>query len=392
MKPNDSEIARKVKELVPAKRVALIHDWLTGMRGGEKVLEELCLMFPEADIFTLIHTPDRISEGIEKHRIIESPIVRLPFGRRFFRTYLPLFPWAMESFDLKGYDLIISSSHSVAKGVIPTPDALHVTYAHTPMRYVWDVRSDYLGPQQLSQPLRAAAGLVAHYLRIWDEVSAARVDRFAANSGHIRDRIRKYYRREATVIYPPVAIDHFSLEHKASGYFLVVSALVPYKRVDLAVEACSRLGLRLIVVGEGSEDRKLARLAGGSVEFVGSVSLEKIIELYQGADALIHAGEEDFGIVLVEAQACGCPVIAYGRGGALETVISDGAERTGVFFHEQSVASLMELLRGFDPDQFDAEAIRRNAERFNRDRFLNEMTEFIHNAWEDNREHAGRFV
>ena len=386
MSNNHTEIAERVGELVPAKRVALIHDWLTGMRGGEKVLDELCCMFPEADIYTLIYTPNRLSELIENHNIIESPIVRLPWGRRFFRAYLPLFPWAIESFDLKGYDLIISSSHSVAKGIIPSPDALHVAYIHTPMRYVWDVRSDYLGPDHLSQPLRAAAGLAAHYLRTWDEVSAARIDRFAANSHHISNRIRKYYRREATVIYPPVSIHRFSVDRKAGGYFLVVAALVPYKRTDIAVEACSRLGLRLIVGGEGSERNRLVKLAGQTVEFVGSVSSEEIVELYQGAEALIHAGEEDFGIVFVEAQACGCPVIAYGRGGALETVIPDGEGKTGVFFKEQTVASLMEVLRSFNPDRFDPQAARRNSERFSRVRFLNEMTDFIHEAWLENEE------
>ena len=232
---------------------------------------------------------------------------------------------------------------------------------------------------------RSLASVAAHYLRTWDAVSSARVDRFAANSQHVSNRIRKYYRRDARVVYPPVSIDQFDVGEHKGGYFLTVSALVPYKRIDLAVRACSRLGLKLIVVGDGSERKRLERIAGKTVEFAGPVPFERIAELYQNATALIHAAEEDFGIAMVEAQACGCPVIAYGRGGALEIVISEGDGNTGVFFKEQNVRSLEEALVGFKPENFDPQTARRNSERFDRVRFLDEMTKFIREAWDDNR-------
>ncbi|MDP8237657.1 MAG: glycosyltransferase [Candidatus Hatepunaea meridiana] len=377
-----TDIAQQVKELIPAKRVALVHDWLTGMRGGEMVLEEFCRMFPEADLYTLVHNPGSVSETIEKHRIFESPIVRLPWGRRSFRTFVLLFPWAIESFDLKDYDLVISTSHSVAKGVIPSPDALHVSYIHTPMRYVWDVRSDYLGPSQLGWLSRTVAGFATHYLRSWDVISSTRVDEFIANSHWVSSRIKKYYRRKAAVIHPPVSLEQFSISNGGGEYFLVVSALVPYKRVDIAVEACSRLGLKLVVVGDGSERRKLKRLAGKTVEFAGWVGVDKLNELYKGARALIHPALEDFGIVLVEAQASGRPVIAYGRGGALESVVTDGDNKTGVFFYEQNSESLMKILKDFNSNQFDPIAARSNSERFSRERFITDMIDFIGSAWE----------
>ncbi len=372
-----------LKGVVPAGRVALVHDWLTGMRGGEMVLHELCLLFPEADLFTLVHIPGSVSPVIEKRRIIESPITRLPWGRCRFRSYLPLFPWAVEAFDLKGYDLVVSSSHCAAKGVIPPPDALNIAYIHTPMRYVWDIRTDYLGPGQLKAPARVAAGFAAHYLRNWDVASSSRVDRFIANSRHVQSRIMKYYRRESTVIYPPVAVDRFSVGNGGDGYYLTVSALVPYKRVDIAIAACNRLGVRLVVTGDGPELPRLKRMAGRTVEFVGPQPLEGLVELYRNADALIHPGEEDFGICIVEAQASGRPVIAYKRGGALETIIPDGDQRTGVFFQEQTPEALSEVLRDFDPGRFNPAATRRNAERFRRERFVQEMTRFIKDAWQE---------
>ncbi|NQT34182.1 glycosyltransferase [bacterium] len=384
MEKLNTDIAETVRERIPAQRVALVHDWLTGMRGGEMVLEELCRMFPEADLFTLIHIPGRVSKLIENRLISESPIARLPFGRRWFRVYLPLFPMAIESFDLNGYDLVISTSHCVAKGVIPAPNALHVAYIHTPMRYVWDLRSDYIGPKKLKSPARAIAGIAAHYLRSWDVSSSARVDEFVANSNWVSSRIKKYYRRDASVVYPPVSIERFSPGNGGGGYFLIVSALVPYKRVDIAIEAFSRLRKKLVVVGDGPERHRLKHLAGSNVKFTGSVSSEDLVELYRNSEALIYPGIEDFGIVLVEAQACGRPVIAFKGGGALETVISDGDKLTGVFFTEQSSQSLIDTLTDFEPHRYDPAVIRSNAERFKRERFLTEMTDLICKAWHVN--------
>ncbi len=365
-------------------KVALVHDWLTGMRGGEKVLEELCRIFPRADIFTLVHYKGTVSEQIEKHNIIESSIVNLPFGRKHFRTWLPLFPWGIESFDLGGYNLVVSTSHCVAKGVIPPPDALHIAYLHTPMRYVWDMRSDYLGSTRMNSFARFVAGFTAHYLRNWDIISSSRVDRFISNSNHVRRRIEKYYRRTAKVIHPPVDTDIFGIGDGCyEDYYLTVSALVPYKRVDIAVEACSRLGVRLIVVGEGPERKRLERIAGGTVQFKGSLTPEELIGLYQRCRAFLYAGEEDFGITPVEAQASGRPVIAFGRGGILDTVIPSGQNPTGVFFYEQTAESLMKALREFDPDRYDPSFIRFNAERFSREKFTSQMIEFIEQAWKD---------
>ncbi len=360
------------------KKVALIHDWLTGMRGGEKVLEEFCRLFPEADIFTLIHHKGSVSSLIENHNIYQSLLRKLPFSSGHFRQYLPLFPFAIESFDLRGYDLIISDSHCVAKGIIPPPDALHISYIHTPMRYVWDMRTDYLGEEQYGAVKRFFAGWMAHYLRSWDVLSSTRVDVFIANSSHIRKRIKKYYRRDAVVIHPPVDIEHYQVSKgNSKDYFITVSALVPYKRVDLAILACNKLGLNLKVVGNGPEYKKLKKIAGKTIEFVGNVSKESMVEIYQDTLALIHPGEEDFGIAPVEAQACGRPVIAFGRGGVLETVIGEGEHKTGIFFYNQTTESLMEALKVFFKTQFEPMVIRRNAERFDRKIFINKILEFI---------------
>lgn len=373
----------KNQKPVKSRKVALVHDWLTGMRGGEKVLEELCRMFPHASIFTLVHHKGSVSELIENHPIIESPIIRLPFGRKRFRAWLPLFPWGIESFDLRGYDLVISTSHCVAKGVIPPPDALHIAYVHTPMRYVWDMRSDYLGSDRLNVITRLAAGFMTHYLRNWDVISSSRVDRFVANSNHVKRRIEKYYRRTADVIFPPVDTDMFQIgDSPCEDYYLTVSALVPYKRVDIAVEACSRLGVRLIVVGDGPERNRLERMAGKTVQFKGNMTPGDLLKLYQKCMALIYPGEEDFGITPVEVQAAGRPVVAFGRGGIMDTVRTDSDRCTGAFFHEQSVESLMETIKGFDPFRYDPMFARSNAERFSRGRFISQMTEFIEQAWQ----------
>jgi len=363
------------------RKVALVHDWLTGMRGGEMVLEELCRLFPDSDLYTIVHRKGSVSETIENRRIFESPIARIPMGREHYQKYLPLFPWAIESFDLRGYDLIISTSSSVAKGIIPPPDALHISYLHTPMRYVWDMRSDYMNPDRINRLERFIGGWCAHYLRNWDVSSSARVDQFIANSKHVQKRISKYYRRDSVVIYPPVSVSQFEVSENHEDYFMTVSALVPYKRIDLAVKACSKLSLPLIVVGIGSEYRYLQSIAGKTVKFVGSQSQTQLARLYKNCLAMIHPGEEDFGIAPVEVQAAGRPVVAFKRGGVLETVLGEGENRTGIFFKEQTVKSLMEVLKGFDDLKFDQMVIRRNAEQYDRSRFGEEISRLIETCW-----------
>lgn len=360
-------------------RVAVIHDWLTGMRGGERVLEAILRLFPAADIFTLIHQPDRVSELINNRKVTESSIARMPFGRSHYRSWLPLFPWAIESFDLKGYDFILSSSHCVAKGVIPPPDAMHISYVHSPMRYVWDMQNEYFENEGFIK--RNAGSFAAHYLRQWDVSSSNRVDRFIANSGHVRNRIIKYYRRDATVIHPPVDIDAFQVGSGEGGYFLTASALVPYKRIDLAIMACERLGRPLKILGSGPEYPRLRALAGRMTEFLGTVKYRDLPSIYAGAAAFIHPAEEDFGIAPLEAQAAGRPVIAFGRGGALETIVASGDHPTGAFFERPTVDSLMSRLKVFTPDRFSPDDCRRNALRFAPAVFDERMREYLGDAW-----------
>lgn len=354
-------------------RVALVHDWLTGMRGGEKVLESFCRLFPEADIFTLFFQPEAVSEIISRRTITASWLDGLPASRRQYRWFLPLFPKAIESFDLRGYDLVISISHAVAKGVRPA-GARHVCYCETPMRYVWDFTGDYFGFGFGRRGKRWLLGLLRNRLRAWDLRSNHGVDDFLANSEHVRQRIARCYGREAEVIYPPVDTDFFSPGGTPGNYFLVVSALEPYKRVDLAVESFARLKLPLLVAGRGTLERALRRISPANVEFLGWVTGERLRELYRGCRALIFPGLEDFGIVPVEAQACGRPVVAYGQGGALETVL-DG--RTGVFFPEQTAESLAAAVRRLEQLQLDPAEARRNGLRFSRQRFEDQVLSFL---------------
>ncbi len=329
-----------------SRRVALIHYWLVGMRGGEKVLEALCRMFPQADIYTHVHVPGRISETINAHRVITTSVSRLPFAPRLYQKYLPFMPRALEAIDLTGYDLVISSEAGPAKGVIPPPDAPHLCYVHSPMRYIWDQYHTYRGS---AGPLaRAMMPRMAHHLRTWDAASAGRVDGFVANSGHVAARVRKYWRREAEIVHPPVAVDRFAPVPRAErgDFYLWAGELAPYKRPDLAVEAFRRLGKPLVVIG-GPEKRarQLAAAAPENIRFLGPASFEVLRDHLARCRALIFPGEEDFGIVPVEAMASGRPVIAYGRGGALDTVI--GGE-TGLFFDDQSVEGLVDAVERFE--------------------------------------------
>jgi glycosyltransferase involved in cell wall biosynthesis len=353
-------------------KVALAHDWLTGMRGGEKVLEVLCEIFPEADLFTLCHRPGTVSAVIERHRITTSFIQRLPRADTHYRLYLPLFPLAVRGLDLSGHDLVISASHCVAKAVVPPRGARHLCYCFSPMRYAWDQFDAYFGPERVG-PLQSRwlYRPVLGWLGRWDAATAGRVDRFVAISRHVAERIRRYYNRDATIVYPPVdTVFYHPAAVPAEGHVLIVSALVPYKRIDLAIDAAARVGVRLRVVGQGPERARLERLAGdlgAPVEFLGWRTDEDIRDEYRKALAVLLPGEEDFGIVPLEAQACGRPVIAYARGGALETVVGGD---TGVFFREATGASLAAAIGQLAALRIDPARIRAHAERFSRSRHV----------------------
>jgi glycosyltransferase involved in cell wall biosynthesis len=301
-------------------KVALIHDWIIYMRGAERVLEAFCELYPDADLYTLFHRPGTVSPTIEDRRITTSMIQRFPLLHTRYGSYLPLFPLAIERFDLRGYDLVLSSSHCVAKGVITAPETCHISYLHTPMLYVWDDFHHYF-PHDAR--FSGFAALFTHYLKFWDATSASRVDYFVTISRYLARRVLKRYRRRAAIIYPPVATTFYSPGDQDGDFFLVVSALVPRKHIDLAIQAFNRLGLPLKIAGRGwgNEERRLRKMAGPNVEFLGWLDEESVRDYYRRCRALILPGSEDFGIASVEAQACGKPVIAYGKGAALETII-----------------------------------------------------------------------
>jgi glycosyltransferase involved in cell wall biosynthesis len=354
-------------------KVALVHYWLISMRGGEKVLEELCRLYPQADIFTHVIDPGRISPVINSHRIITSFIARLPGARRHYQKYLPLMPMALEQLDLRGYDLVISSESGPAKGVITGENTLHLCYCHTPMRYVWGMYHDYR--ESTGAFNRWAMALLFHRLRLWDFAAAARVDHFIANSITVRNRIAKIYRRNADVIHPPVAVESFAPSATQDFYFCC-SQLVPYKRVDVAVAAFNRLGKKLVVVGEGSELTRLRKMAGPTVRVLGAQPAEELRRLYAACRALVFPGEEDFGIVPVEAMAAGRPVIAYGRGGVRDTVI-DGV--TGLLYSDSSVDGLIAAISQFEAEveHFDSAVIVAHAARFSASRFRSEIESLV---------------
>ena len=355
-------------------RVALVHDWLTGMRGGEKCLEVMCELFPDAPIYTLLHVKGAMSPLIESKTIHTSFLQRFPFVEQKYRMYLPLFPFAIEAFDFSDYDLLLSTSHCVAKGAKPRGGALHLCYCFTPMRYVYEMYDEYFGKGQAGMATRMAMKIVAPLLRAWDKKTADRVHHFVAISEHVRQRIHRHYGREAEVIFPPVDTEKFQASRRDAGYYLVVSALVPYKKVDLAVKAFNKTGKRLIIVGKGPDEEKLRYLAKPNVEFLGWKSDDELALLYAGCTALVFPGEEDFGIVPLEAMASGKAVIAYGKGGALETV-QDGL--SGVFFYEQTVEALEIAVSKAEQMQFDVENVRNRALRFSRSIYKDAMKKFI---------------
>ena len=355
--------------------MALVHDWLTGMRGGEKVLLSLARLFPEAPIHTLLHLPGKVHPDLEAHEIRTSFVQRLPDVERYYRHYLPLFPAAIRRFDFSGFDLVVSSSHCVAKGVRVPRGAVHLCYCHTPMRYVWDRYADYFGPGRLPLPARLPMRVIAAWLRRWDVRTASGVTRFAANSAYVASRIQRYYGREAEVLPPPVDVDFFTPGEDGPGaYDLVVSALVPYKRIELVLEAYRGSGRPLKVVGQGPERARLEPGAPPEAEFLGHVDDLRLRELYRGARVVIMPGVEDFGIVPVEAMACGRPAIVYGEGGGVESVL-DG--RTGLVFREPTPQALRALVDSLQVLRFNRDTLRARAQAFSRAAFEERFRSFV---------------
>jgi glycosyltransferase involved in cell wall biosynthesis len=362
-------------------RIALVHYWLVGLRGGEKVLEAICEIYPDADIYTHIYDRDAVGPVIGAHKITTTFISKLPFARRLYRSYLPLMPFALEALDLSEYDLVISSESGPAKGVLTRPNAIHVCYCHSPMRYLWDQYQLY---RSSAGPVaRLMMPLLSPFLRIWDVLSANRVDHFIANSRFVAKRIQKTYRREAEVVFPPVKLEEYDIEaHPTLDYYFFISQLEAYKRADIVIEAANQLGRRLIIVGGGSEEERLRKLAGPSVTFLGRQSTEEIAKLYKNSWALLFAGTEDFGIIFLEAMASGRPVIAYAAGGALDAVV-DG--KTGLFFQEQTAESLSGAILKFEenPEIFDSHMIRAHAETFGTEVFKKNFKAVIDRACAD---------
>ena len=354
-------------------RIALVHDYLNQYGGAERVLEVMHELFPEAPIFTSMFDSNAMPDSYRRMEIRTSFMQQLPGVLSHHQSYLPLYPLVFENFDFSGFDVVISNSSAWAKSVITDPDTLHICYCLTPMRWAWRYR-DYVNRERLGRLARIALPPVINYLRVWDVHTANRVDAFVAISRAVADRIRKFYRREATIIYPPVDTRAFQPSGVPDDFFLVASRLIPYKRVDLVVEAFNRLGLPLKIVGDGRDRADLQARARQNIEFLGRVSDDELRELYARCRAFIFPGEEDFGIAPVEAQACGRPVIAFAAGGALDTVV-EGA--TGMYFRDPTAESLTDAVRRFDAATWDSAAIRANAERFSVDTFSSQFTSLV---------------
>lgn len=357
---------------------ALVHDWLTTDGGSEKVLSSISKIFP-SPIYTLVHNKNfDTRKYFNNCKIHTSFIQNLPFAQKQYRNYLPLFPLAVEQFDLREYDLILSSSHSVAKGVLTNANQLHICYCHSPVRYAWDLYHQYLEESNLNKGLKSLlVKTILHYLRNWDITSLPRVDYFIANSSYIAKRLNKLYNREAKVIYPPVNVDEFNIKTTKEDYFVTISRMVPYKKIDLIVEAFNEMPeKKLIVIGDGPDFYKIKKKAKRNIELMGYLSFDRVKILLEGARAFMFAAEEDFGIVIVEAQACGTPVITFGKGGALETVESG---KTGLFYKSQTKISIINAVKEFEKSKhnYDPEYIGAHAQKYSTKRFINEYRDFV---------------
>lgn len=356
-------------------KVAIVHDYLNQMGGAERVVLAFHDIFPDAPIYTSIYDPHRVDAAFQKMDIRTSFMQKLPFVKKHHQPFLPLYPFAMERLDLRAYDLVLSSSSAFGKGVITKPQTMHICYCHTPMRWCWNY-DEYVEREQLGKISRSVLPFLITGLRVWDQTSAMRVDHFIANSPVVAERIQKYYRREAVVIPPPVEVSRFIFDPatQAEDYFLIVSRFMPYKRIDLAIKACNWLQLPLVIIGSGRDEKQLKSIAGPTIRFMGRLSDTEVLHYYAHCRAFILPGEEDFGITPLEAQASGRPVVAYGAGGALASVI-DGV--TGTFFYEQTAESLAAVLQSFDERKYDPQTIRNNALEFDMPRFHRRILQFI---------------
>lgn len=357
-------------------KVALVHDYLNQYGGAERVLECFMDLYPDAPIYTIISNLDKMPQRFREADVRTSFVQKIPFSAKHYKKMLGIFPLAVEQMDLREYDLVLSSSSAFAKGVITNPSQIHVCYCHTPMRYVWDLYHQYM--EEMRNPIfRLALPSILHKIRLWDQATAHRVDSFISNSFNVANRIQKYYRRDSQVIHPPVSLDHLKLSATSENFFLIVSRLIPYKRIDLVIETFNQLQWPLVIIGDGYDRPRLEQLAGPTVQMLGYQPDEVIHDYYSRCKAFILAGEEDFGITPLEAQAHGKPVIAYGKGGALETVI-DGV--TGLFFKEQTTAALTDALMRYMDRYFDPVVIHNHAQTFNEQRFKDQIARFVESA------------
>lgn len=360
-------------------KVAIVHEWMVTIGGSEKVFKEITDLYPDADIFTLVSLEKTVKQlGLENRKITTSFIQKLPFGVKKYRAYLAFFPLAIEQFDLSSYDVIISSSHAVAKGVLTNGNQIHVCYCHSPIRYAWDLYHQYLKEAGLHKGVKGwIAKIILHKIRIWDYISAARVDYFIANSDYIGKRIKKVYGRDSVTIYPNVSVSEFYSDNKKEDFYFTCSRLVPYKKIDIIVQAFAEMpDKRLVVIGDGPDYKKIKRMATKNVEMIGYQSFEVLKSHMSKAKAFVFAAEEDFGIIPVEAQAAGTPVIAYGRGGSTETVIEG---KTGLFFYQQTPEAIIKAVREFEQtgNEFDTEIIRENSRRFSADCFRQQFKQYM---------------
>ncbi|TCW00206.1 glycosyltransferase family 4 protein [Biostraticola tofi] len=364
-------------------RIAIVNEWLSVYAGSERVLEQLIKCFPEADLFAVCENLSDDDRFFLQGKAVKTTFIqKLPFSKSKYRNYLPLMPLAIEQLDLSSYDLIISSSHAVAKGVLTGPNQLHISYVHSPIRYAWDLQHQYLRESNLITGMKAfMVRYFLHRIRIWDYRTSFGVDYFISNSRFIGKRIKKIYGRTSDIIYPPVAVNDFELTEKKEDFYLTASRMVPYKKIDLIVEAFSKMpNKKLVVIGTGPDFDKIKKIATPNIELMGYQKFSKLKEMMQKAKAFVFAAEEDFGIAPVEAQACGTPIIAFGRGGALETIV-DG--RTGIFFSEQSCESLIDAISRFENNSsINPQDCRANAMRFSEERFRAEITEFVYKRYE----------